>query len=109
MVELTKALWGKLPIFGVGLGCQIIALAAGGSTYKMKHGHNGGNISVIHSGEIKREITSQSHSYAICEDSLAETGLTVTHGICWTTRWKAKEGSKEVLGVQHYPENSWRG
>ena len=106
VVELTKALWGKLPIFGVGLGCQIIALAAGGSTYKMKHGHNGGNISVIHSGEIKREITSQSHSYAICEDSLAGTGLTVTHRhLLDHTVEGVKQEEKQVLGVQHYPEN----
>ena len=63
-VELVKSLLGRLPVFGVGLGYQILALAAGGDTYQMKNGHNGGNVPVETIYGLKREITSQSHRYA---------------------------------------------
>ncbi len=106
VVELTKALWGKLPIFGVGLGCQIEALAAGGDTYRMKHGHNGGNIPVKSIYGDKREITAQSHSYAVCADSLQGTALTVTHRHLLDNTVEGVMSEKDrVIGVQHYPEN----
>lgn len=105
-VTLLKDLYGKLPIFGVGLGCQLVALAAGGDTYPMKHGHNGGNVPIKTIYSEKREITAQSHSYAVCEKSLAGTGLTVTHRHLLDDSVEGFIDEKaRVLGAQHYPEN----
>ena len=106
VIALVKEMWGKMPIFGVGLGCQIIALAAGGDTYQMKHGHNGGNVPVKTIYGDKREITSQSHSFAICEKSLENTSLQVTHRhLLDDTVEGIMEEKSRVIGVQHYPEN----
>ena len=106
VIALVKEMWGQMPIFGVGLGCQIIALAAGGDTYKMKHGHNGGNVPVKTIYGDKREITSQSHSFAICEKRLENTGLQVTHRhLLDDTVEGIMEEKSRVIGVQHYPEN----
>lgn len=78
-IETIKKLIGKYPIFGICLGHQIISLAYGAKTYKLKFGHRGGNHSVRNLGTNKIEITSQNHSYAVDMDSLAGTSLTVTH------------------------------
>lgn len=79
VVELIKYFRGKLPIMGTCLGHQLIALAYGATTYKMKLGHHGANHSVLNVLNNKIEITSQNHSYAINTDSLKGTNLTVTH------------------------------
>lgn len=105
-VKLIADLRGKVPMFGVGLGCQLIALAFGGDTYKMKQPHSGGNVPVAREGTLKREITSQAHAYAIDEKSLAKTGLTVTHRHLMDKSVEAIYGEQgSVLGVQYYPEN----
>lgn len=78
-IETIKKLIGKYPIFGICLGHQIISLAYGAKTYKLKFGHRGGNHPVRNLGTNKIEITSQNHSYAVDMDSLAGTSLTVTH------------------------------
>ena len=70
---------GRYPIFGICLGHQMIALAYGGRTYKLKFGHRGGNHPVKNLLTGKMEITSQNHSYAVDRASLAGTGLEVTH------------------------------
>ena len=79
VVALVKKALGKLPIMGAGLGMQTIALAYGAEVRKMRHGHRGANYPVraIESGSV--EITSQNHGYAVVADSLAATGLKVTH------------------------------
>ncbi len=78
-IETIKKLIGKYPIFGICLGHQIISLAYGAKTYKLKFGHRGGNHPVRNLGTNKIEITSQNHSYTVDMDSLAGTSLTVTH------------------------------
>lgn len=77
--ELVKSLHGKLPLFGVGLGHELIALSYGAETYKLKFGHRGGNhpIKTLETGRI--ETCLQSHSYAVDEKSLENTALEVTH------------------------------
>ena len=78
-IELVRTLRGKYPIFGICLGHQIISLACGAKTYKLKFGHRGGNHPVKNLETGKTDITSQNHSYAVDENSLEGTGLVVTH------------------------------
>lgn len=79
VIRLVQALRGKLPIFGICLGHQILALSYGAKTYKLKFGHRGGNHPVKNLLTGKVEITSQNHSYAVDARSLDGTGLEVTH------------------------------
>jgi len=110
VVELVKELRGKVPVFGACLGMQLIALAYGGKTYKLKFGHRGGNHPVRDLATGRLEITSQNHNYAVCADSLAGTDLEITHvsvmdntveGICCQ--------KDKVFGVQYYPESAMDG
>ncbi len=79
VVEIIKDIKGEYPIFGVGLGHQLIALAYGAKIYKMKHGHHGCNhpIKDLANGTISTRA--QSHSYAVDYDSVNETALSVSH------------------------------
>jgi carbamoyl-phosphate synthase small subunit len=73
-----RALLGKLPIFGICLGHQIMSLALGASTFKLPFGHHGGNHPVRNLATGRVEITSQNHNYAVDAESLPE-GAVVTH------------------------------
>ena len=77
-IECVKNLLGKIPIFGICLGHQILALAVGAKTYKLKFGHRGCNHPVknLQNGSI--EITSQNHGFAVCPDSLPKN-VKITH------------------------------
>ena len=77
-IETVKNLLGKKPIFGICLGHQILALALGANTFKMKFGHRGINQPVKNLITNKVEITSQNHGFAVDEDSLP-LNVTVTH------------------------------
>lgn len=79
VIRLVRELRGKLPILGVGLGHQIVALAYGAKTYKLKFGHRGSNHPVKDLTTGKVQITSQAHGYAVLPESLEGTGLEVTH------------------------------
>ncbi len=72
------ALLGKLPVFGICLGHQIMSLALGASTFKLRFGHHGGNHPVRNLANGRVEITSQNHNYAVDAGSLPD-GATVTH------------------------------
>ena len=107
VIDLVRALRGKLPIFGICLGHQIIALAHGASTYKLKFGHRGGNHPVKNLQTGKVEITSQNHSYAVKADSLAGTGLTVTHvNLLDGTVEGQKCAADRIFSVQYHPESA---
>ena len=96
-----------MPIFGICLGHQIIALAYGASTYKLKFGHRGGNHPVKNLQTGKVEITSQNHSYAVKADSLAGTGLTVTHvNLLDGTVEGQKCAADRIFSVQYHPESA---
>ena len=106
-VASVKALLGRYPIFGICLGHQIISLAYGAKTYKLKFGHRGGNHPVRNLETDKIEITSQNHSYAVDADSLAATPLTVTHiNLLDQTVEGVKCGKDRVFSVQYHPESA---
>lgn len=68
-----------LPMFGIGLGHQILTIALGGSTYKLKYGHRGGNHGVYDKETKRSYITSQHHGYAVQHESIILKGMEVTH------------------------------
>ena len=78
VVENLKPLVGKLPIAGLGLGHLVVAKACGAAVAKMKSGHHGANQSVKNLNNKKILITSQSHNYEVVNESLSETGLSVS-------------------------------
>ncbi|MGC8781283.1 MAG: glutamine-hydrolyzing carbamoyl-phosphate synthase small subunit [Anaerolineae bacterium] len=77
-IETTKALLGRVPIFGICLGHQILALALGGATYKLKFGHRGSNQPVQHHATRSIAISSHNHGFAVRRESLPPSVI-VTH------------------------------
>ena len=107
VIETLRELRGKLPVFGICLGHQLIALSYGAKTYKLKFGHRGGNHPVRENKSGKIEITSQNHSYAVDEKSLAGTGLTVTHtNVLDGTVEGIEHAEDKVFSVQYHPESA---
>lgn len=107
VINLVRELRGKLPIFGICLGHQMISLAYGAQTYKLKFGHRGGNHPVKNLLTGKVEITSQNHSYAVDEKTLAGTDLEVTHiNILDNTVEGVRSEKDKVFSVQYHPESA---
>lgn len=107
VIETVKKLRGKYPIFGICLGHQIISLAYGAKTYKLKFGHRGGNHPVRNLGTGKIEITSQNHSYAVDMASLAMTDLEPTHVNLLDGTVEGVMCEKDrVFSVQYHPESA---
>lgn len=107
VINLVKELKGKYPIFGICLGHQMISLAYGAKTYKMKFGHRGGNHPVKNLETDKIEITSQNHSFAVDEKSLKGTKLTATHINILDNTIEGVENKKDrVFSVQYHPESA---
>ena len=105
-IETIKNLIGKVPIFGICLGHQIISLAYGAKTYKLKFGHRGGNHPVKNLETGKIEITSQNHSYAVDNDSLENTMLEATHINILDNTIEGVECKKDdIFSVQYHPES----
>lgn len=105
--EMINGLLGKVPIFGICLGHQLIGLACGAKTFKLKFGHRGGNHPVLDLAKNRVEITAQNHGYAIDSESLEYTDLEETH-IALNDR--TNEGFKHKIhpcfSVQYHPEAS---
>ena len=105
--EALRGIIGKVPVFGICLGHQLIARAMGASTYKLHFGHRGGNHPVKNLLTGKVEITSQNHSFAVNESTLPGTGLTVTHrNLLDNTVEGLRCAEKRVFCVQYHPESA---
>ena len=106
-IESLKTLQGKVPIFGICLGHQLLSLAIGATTFKLKFGHRGGNQPVqnLHTGKV--EITSQNHGFAVDTDSLREAGGEPTHiNLNDRTLEGFHHKSEPIFAVQYHPEAS---
>ena len=106
-VETIKSLLGIAPIFGIGLGHQLLALANGASVVKMKNGHSGSNYPVKDLQTGRTELTAQNHGYVVDESTLEGTGLRVTHkGLNDDSIEGLESTDYKAFSVQFYPEAS---
>lgn len=106
-IKTVRTLIGRYPMFGICLGHQIISLAYGAKTYKLKFGHRGGNHPVKNLKTGKIEITSQNHSYAVDLDSINNTKLSLTHiNLLDNTVEGVECMSDKVFSVQYHPESA---
>lgn len=104
--NLKRALQGDKPIFGICLGHQLLALASGGKTYKLKYGHRGHNQPVILAGTKKAYITSQNHGYAVDDKSLSDNWEPWFININDGTNEGIRHKNKPFFTVQFHPEAS---
>ncbi len=103
----VRGLMGRVPIFGICLGHQIIGLALGGKTYKLKFGHHGGNHPVLNLETQKVEITAQNHGFAVDPDSLKAREVALTHmNLNDQTLEGLRHRSLPLFSVQYHPEAS---
>lgn len=101
----VKKLIGKTPIFGICLGHQILGLALGGKTYKLKFGHHGANHPVLNRRTEKVEITSQNHGFCVDPESLRDSDIEITHvNLNDNTVEGLRHRSEPVFCVQYHPE-----
>ena len=107
LVRTVRDLIGRVPIFGICLGNQILGLAAGGSTYKLKFGHHGANHPVRDLATGRVEITAQNHGFAVDPKSVARAGFEETHvNLNDGTSEGMRHRELPVFSVQYHPEAS---
>jgi len=105
-IETVKGLLGKKPIFGICLGHQLIGLALGGKTYKLKFGHRGANQPVLNKKTGQVEITTQNHGFAVDIDSLSRD-VELTHiNLNDQTLEGLRHTKMPLFSVQYHPEAS---
>lgn len=106
-IEAVRDLLGRKPLFGICLGHQIMGLAMGGKTYKLKFGHRGANHPVRDEATGRIEITSQNHGFCVDAESLDASKVEITH---WNLNDQTVEGLRHrdlpAFSVQYHPEAS---
>jgi carbamoyl-phosphate synthase small subunit len=101
----VRALVGRAPVFGICLGHQILGLALGGKTYKLKFGHRGANHPVLNKVTGKVEITSHNHGFAVDPDSLNSSDIELTHvNLNDQTLEGFRHRNLPAFSVQYHPE-----
>jgi carbamoyl-phosphate synthase small subunit len=107
LIETVRGLIGQAPIFGICLGNQILGLAFGGRTYKLKFGHHGGNHPVKDRLTGRVEITAQNHGFAVDPRSVERFGLEETHvNLNDGTSEGMRHRELPIFSVQYHPEGS---
>lgn len=105
-IGTIRNLLGKVPVFGICLGHQLLGLACGAKTYKLKFGHRGANQPVLNLESGRVEITSQNHGFSVAEESLPEA-LEVTHrNLNDNTVAGLRHRKVSAFSVQYHPEAS---
>ncbi len=106
-VAAARDLVGKVPLMGICLGHQVLGLALGGRTYRLKFGHHGGNHPVLDRATRRVEITSQNHNYALAAESLDASRVEVTHvNLNDRTVEGLRHKSEPAFAVQYHPESA---
>jgi carbamoyl-phosphate synthase small subunit len=107
VIAVARSLLGEIPLFGICLGHQIIGIALGGKTYKLKFGHHGGNHPVKELQTGKIAITVQNHNFCVDIDSLNKADIEITHmNLNDNTLEGLKHKTLPVFSVQFHPEAS---
>ncbi len=103
----SASVWGKKPVFGICLGHQLMGLALGGRTFKLKFGHRGGNQPVKNLLSGRVEITSQNHGFAVDLNSIADPAVELTHlNLNDNTLEGLRHPKLKAFSVQYHPEAS---
>jgi len=104
-IDNVRKLLGRVPVFGICLGQQVLGLALGGRTYKLKFGHRGSNHPVKNLLTGKVEITSHNHGFAVDPDSLKDSEVQITHmNLNDQTLEGFRHRSLPMFSVQYHPE-----